>query len=304
MDFLTALSIFVRVAESGSFSAVARERGVTQPAVSRQIAALEAYLGARLVNRTTRNVALTEDGRDFLGQAEAVLQAVEQAEGAVGSRQGGIGGLVRVSAPSVFGRVIIAPRIHTLLQRHSGLSVDLVLDDPTKDLVHEGVDLAIRVGELSGESSYIVRTIGGFSPVIVGAPSYLDDGPALAAPDDLSQHHCIMDDRAAHRETWTLHGPGGPIDVPVAGRLRSDSAEFRHEAVRTGLGLATLSKWMVRHDLRSGALRIVLPEWRSAPISVHAIYPSKRNLAPRVRAVLDFFLDQLKADPELSGLLT
>jgi DNA-binding transcriptional LysR family regulator len=304
MDFLSALSVFVRVAETGSFSAVARERGVTQPAISRQIAALEEHLGARLVHRTTRSVGLTEEGRDFLVPAQTVLQSVEQAETAVGSRQGGISGLVRISCQPVFGRVVIAPRIHLLLQRHKGLSIDLVHEEPTLDLVHDAVDLAVHAGELPAERSYIVRKMGAFSPIIVGAPSYLDSHPALDHPTDLSHHDCIIDDHAAHRETWTLHGPEGPVDIPVGGRFRTDNSDAKREAVLSGIGLAPLSRWLVRHDLRAGTLRIVLPDWRFPPIPVHAIYPSKRNLAPRVRAVLDFLLEQLTVDAEFSDLFT
>ena len=304
MDLLAALSVFVRVAETGSFSAVARERGVTQPAVSRQIAALEEHLGARLVHRTTRSVGLTEEGRDFLGPAQTVLLSLEEAEGAVGSRQGGIAGLVRISCQPVFGRVVIAPRIHVLLERFKSLSIDLVHEDATLDLVHDAVDLAVHAGELPLERSYIVRKMGAFSPVIVGAPSYLDSSPALHVPADLSSHECIIDDNAAHREIWTLHGPDGVIEVPVGGRFRTDNSDSKREAALSGLGLAPLSRWLVRRDLRDGTLRIVLPEWRFPPVPVHAIYPSKRNLAPRVRVVLDFLVEQLTVNPEFADLFT
>lgn len=304
MDLLSALEIFVRVAETGSFSAVARERGVTQPAISRQIASLEEHLGARLVQRTTRSVGLTEDGRDFLGPAKTVLEAVEQAESAVGVRQGGISGLVRVSCPAVFGRVIIAPRINVLLQRHTGLSVDLVHDESTMDLVHDAVDLAIRLGSMPTDGSFVVRRIGSVSQAIVGTPAYLDDSSALTHPTDLAQHHCIIDDRATHREVWTMTGPEGTIEAHVGGRFRTDNSDSKHEAVMSGLGLATLSKWLVRHELRRGTLRIVLPEWQFAPIPIHAIYPSKRNLPPRVRAVLDFLIDEMSKIPDLSETMS
>ncbi len=304
MDFLAAVSVFVRVAETGSFSAVARERGVTQPAVSRQIAALEEHLGARLVHRTTRSVGLTEEGRDFLGPAQSVLQCVEEAEGVVGSRHGGITGLVRISCQPVFSRVVIAPSIHVILQRYSGLSIDLVNEEPTLDLVHDAVDLAIHAGELPVERSYIVRKMGAFSPVIVGSPAYLDRRPALNHPTDLSHHECVIDDNAAHREVWTLHGPEGAVEVPVGGRFRTDNSDSKREAVISGLGLAPLSQWLVRHDLRNGTLRIVLPDWRFPPVPVHAIYPSRRNLAPRVRVVLDFLLEQLTVNPEFADLFT
>ncbi len=302
MDLLASLSVFVRVAETGSFSAVARERGVTQPAISRQIAALEEHLGARLVHRTTRNVGLTEDGRDFLGPAQVVLGSLEEAEAAVGSRHAGIGGSVRVSASVVFGRVIIAPRIHNLLHRHPGLLIDLVVDDPSRDLVHDGIDLAVRSGALASDSSYVARRIGAFSEIIVGAPAYLDAHRPLERPEDLAAHQCILDDRAAQRETWTLHGPDGPVDIHVTGRFRTDSSDAKREAALAGLGLATLSELLIRNEIRTGALRPVLPQWQFAPVPIHAIYPSRRNLAPRVRVVLDFLVEQLVGDPLFSDL--
>ncbi len=303
MDFLSAVRVFVRVAEAGSFSAVAREMGITQPAVSRQVAALEAHLGARLVQRTTRSVALTEDGRDFLDPARTVLQSVEHAEGAVGLRHGGIAGLVRLSSPVVFGRVLIAPRVHLLLERHPGLSVDLVLDEPSMNLVHDGIDLAIRIGEQAAGNTYVARRIGAFSQLIVGSAAYLAANPAPQHPSDLARHECIIDDRSARREVWALYGPGGCVEAPVVGRFRTDSPEAQREAVLSGLGLAKLSKWLVRRELRDGTLRVVLPDWRSAPVPVQAIYPSRRNLAPRTRAVLDFLLEQFRSDPEISEIL-
>lgn len=299
MDLLSAMAIFVRVAESGSFSAVARERGVTQPAISRQIASLEEHLGARLVQRTTRRVGLTEDGRDFLGPAKSVLEAVEQAESAVGVRQGGVSGLVRVSCPAVVGRLIIAPRINVLLQRHAGLSVDLVHESST-DLVHDAVDLAIQLGTAPADGSFVTRRIGLISQVIAGAPAYLDANPALVHPSDLVHHHCIIDDRAAHREVWSMTCNDGVFDAQVGGRFRTDNSDSRHEAVLSGLGLAVLSKWLIRHELRRGTLRVVLPEWKFVPIPIHAVYPSKRNLPPRVRAVLDFLVDEMSKIPDLS----
>ncbi len=300
MDLLAAFQAFVRVAETGSFSAVAREMGLTQPAISRQVAALEAHLGARLVQRTTRNVALTEDGRDFLEPARSALQAVERAEGAVGRRHGGIAGLVRVSTPPVFGRALIVPRLHLLLERHPGLSIDLVLDDPSMDLVHNGVDIAIRIGELAADASYVARQIGLISRLIVGSAAYLADNPEPLHPSDLARHECVLDDRSARRGIWTLGGPEGMVEVSVEGRFSTDSPEAGREAVLTGLGLGMISAWLVRRELQEGTVRTVLRDWKPSPLPMHAIYPSQRNLAPRTRAVLDFLLKDLRSDPEVA----
>ena len=304
MDLLSALGAFVRVAETGSFSAVARERGVTQPAISRQIAALEEHLGARLVQRTTRNIGLTEEGRDFLGPAQTVLESIDAAERSVGIRHAGISGVVRISASVVLGRVIIARRIPLLLKRYPGLSVDLVVDDPLRDLVHDGVDLAIRLGALAVDSSYVVRRLGQFTETVVGAPSYLAVHVAPQRPEDLAHHQCILDDRLEERDVWHLQGPDGPAVIRVNGRFSTDSSDAKRAAALAGLGLATLSIWVMRQDIQEGRLVAVLPDWRCAPVPVHAIYPSRRNLAPRLRVVLDFLIEQLGEDPDFSRSAT
>ena len=217
MDLLAAIKVFVRLAEVGSFSAVARDLGVTQPSISRQVASLESHLGARLVHRTTRSMSITQEGRDFAAAAQLVLEALEQAETSVGRRHRGITGLVRVGAPLLFSRILLAPRIHRLLDRHPGLSVDLVRDDGTSDLIHDSVDIAIRVGDLAEDASYVARPLGSFHRVIVGSAAYLANRPPLTHPAELSGHDCILDDRNARPDVWSLRGADAVIDVTVAG---------------------------------------------------------------------------------------
>ena len=302
MDLLAAFHAFVRVAETGSFSAVAREAGVTQPAISRQIAALEGHLGTRLVQRSTRSVALTEDGRFLLGHARSVLAAVDRAEESVGRRHGRVSGMVRLSAPVVFGRVLIAPRLHTLLERHPELSVDLLLDDRQMDLVQEGIDVALRVGALPPDAPYVARRIGSFQRLVVAASSYFERHAEPQTPADLARHECIQYERHSGPGLWTLNGPDGEFEVPVSGRFHTDSAEAAREAVLTGLGLAVLSAWLVRRELRDGTVRAVLQDYKPPLVPVHAIYPSQRNLAARTRALLDFLVRDLRSDPQSAAL--
>lgn len=302
MDLLAAFRAFVRVAESGSFSAVAREMGVTQPAVSRLVGALESHLGARLLQRTTRSLALTEDGRELLEPARAALDAAERAEGAVGRRHAGPSGIVRIAAPVVFGRVLVAPLVHRLLERHPALSVDLVLSDRVADLVHDGIDVALRVGEVP-DTSLIARRIGAFRRLLVASTGYLDRHGTPRLPADLPAHACILVNSAGHSDTWRLLGPDGPVEVRVSGRFRTDSAEAARAAVRTDLGIAVISGWLMQRELRDGSVRRVLDPWHSAPVPVHAVYPSQRFLAPRTRAVIDFLVDEFRSDPALGTLL-
>jgi DNA-binding transcriptional LysR family regulator len=173
MDLLTAFHAFSRVAESGSFSAVAREMGTTQPAISRQIAALERHLGVRLLHRSTRALALTEDGRDLLVHAARVLEAVEEAEGAIGRRRASPAGLVRLGCSVAFGRLFIAPRMRALLDRHPELSIDLALSDGMQDLVSEGLDIAVRIGEVD-DTTLVARRIGTTNRLVLASAEYLE----------------------------------------------------------------------------------------------------------------------------------
>jgi DNA-binding transcriptional LysR family regulator len=300
LDLLSALRVFVRVAESGSFSAVAREMGLTQPAVSRQVSALETHLGARLLQRTTRSLALTADGQDLLGHARSVLEAVERAEGAVGRQHEGPSGLVRVSSSVSFGRIVIAPRLPGLLERYPLLEVDLRLNDRPADLVHDGIDVAVRVGEIS-EASLIARRIGTVSLQVMGSPMYLARHGVPRTLEDLAQHQCVIRERTAHPNLWRLVGAEGARDVPVSGRFHTDSVEAARVAVNSGVGLAVLSDWLMQRELAAGTVVPVLTEWKPPSLPVHAVYPSQRNLAPRTRAVIDFLVAEFKRDRALSG---
>ena len=300
MDLLAALRAFVRVAEAGSFSAVAREMGATQPAVSRQVAGLEEHLGARLFQRTTRSLTLTEDGRDLLGHARRVLDAVEEAEGSVGRRRAAPGGLVRLAAPASFGRLYVAPKIRRLLERYPDLQVELHMSDMVSDLVAEGTDLAIRAGPVS-EASLVARRIGSSARHVVASAEYLSRHGEPRHPSDLARHACLLFLQQAAPGEWRFEGPDGPVSVPVAGRFRTDSSEAMREAVLSGIGLALAAAWVFAEDLDRGGVRAVLRDFRAPRVPIHAVYPSRRNLAARTRAVLDFFVDEFRLDPAISS---
>ena len=300
MDLLAAFRIFVRVAEAGSFSAVAREVGATQPAVSRQVAALEEHLGARLIQRTTRSLTLTEDGRDLLGHARRVLDCVEEAEAAVGRRQRAPAGLVRLATPASFGRLHVAPRMRRLLDRYPELSIELHMSDTVSDLVADGIDLAIRGGPVT-EASLIARRIGSSARHVFASGDYLERHGEPAHPRDLAGHSCIVFLNSANPHEWSFNGPDGAVAVPVDGRFRTDSSEALREAVLAGVGIALFSAWAFPEELASGQVRTVLHEFQAERLPVHAVYPSRRNLAPRTRAVIDFLADEFRLDPAISS---
>jgi DNA-binding transcriptional LysR family regulator len=299
MDIIAAFKTFVRVAETSSFSAVAREMNMSQPAVSRQVAALEEYLGERLFQRTTRSLALTDDGRDLLGHATRVLAALDEAETAVGKRRGSVSGTVRLSVPVTFGRQHLAPRLGRLLAAHPALDIDLLLSDSYRDLVTEGIDLAIRAGAIA-DSSLIVRRMGSVQLHVVASSCYIATHGAPQTPEDLASHNCLVFTHSAMGGLWHFTGPEGPVTVGVKGQLRSDSGDAIREAVLNSYGIAALPAWFFLDELAAGTVQLLLPGWELPGTPVHLVYPSRRNLAPRVRVVIDFIQSEFLANPLLA----
>ena len=299
MDLLAGFRIFVRIAETGSFSAVAREIGTTQPAVSRQIAALEAHFGARLFQRTTRSLTLTEDGRGLLSHARLVSEAVEETEAAIGRRRSTPSGLVRLGCPGVFGRIYVAPRLGQLLERFPEISIDLSTTDNVVDMVQDGLDLSIRVGEVQ-DAALVARRIGSTTAMVVGSEAYLAEHGEPQHPAELAGHQCVVFTRVPTPDVWNFIGKEGPLAIPVHGRLRSNGIEAVIEAAIAGVGLALVPTWMMHAEALHGRLRPVLQDWRPPPRPISVVYPSRRFLAPRTRAVIDFLVEEFKSDPMIS----
>jgi DNA-binding transcriptional LysR family regulator len=301
MDLLAAFRTFVRISETGSFSAVAREAGTTQPAISRQIAALETHLGARLVQRSTRSLTLTEDGRLLLERARHVIEAVEETEAAVGQRTSLPSGLVRIGCPLVFGRTYIVPHLGGLLEKYPDLTIDLHVADDVVDIVHEGLDVSIRVGEVT-DGSLIARRIGVTTALPVASVAYLDAHGEPNHPSDLAKHTCVIFTRSAEGADWQFTGPDGRVSVHVSGRLRTNSIEAVLASVVAGQGIARVPLWMLREPLRAGLVRPILQPWQAKPTPISAVYPSRRFLPPRTRAVIDYLAQEFRGDPVVSAL--
>jgi DNA-binding transcriptional LysR family regulator len=300
MDLLASFRTFVRIAETGSFSAVARESGTTQPAISRQIAALEEHLGVRLLQRTTRSLRLSEDGQELLGRARLLIEAVDETEAMFGRRRETPSGLVRLGCPSVFGRTYIVPHVGTLLARHPDLSVEVIVADDVVDMVQEGLDISIRVGEVR-DTSMVARRIGSTTSLPVASAAYLDAHGEPTHPSELASHSCVIFTRLPSPGTWILTGPEGPVTVAVSGRLRTNSIESVLAGVLAGHGIALVPLWMMRDPLGAGIVRPILRAWRSRVTPISAVYPSRRFLAPRTRAVIDFLIQEFHADPVISA---
>ena len=294
------MRLFIRVVETGGFSTVARETARTQPTVSRTLAALEEHLGVRLLNRSSRAVTLTDDGRAFYAQALVALESVAEAEASVGRRHGQPSGLLRLGTPVAFGRLHMAPRIPAFLALHPDVEVALSMTDAFVDPVSEGLDLVVRVGTLE-DPSLIARRIGTTRRVTVASTDYLARRGVPLTPSDLRHHECIVYTRLATGARWHFDGPDGPIAVTVRGRFRADNSEAVREAVIAGAGVAVIPVWLFSDELTADHVRIVLGDFEPSTLPIHAVYPSRRLVSPKVRAMIEFLASEFAGAPLLSG---
>jgi DNA-binding transcriptional LysR family regulator len=299
MDILGPMQTFVRVVEAGSFTAVAAQLNTTQPTISRQIAALEEHLGARLLTRTTRALTLTDDGRAFFEQALRALEALSEAENAVGRRRSKPSGLLRIATPVVFGRLHILPRLPAFLARFPDVSVDLAMSDTFTDLAEQGIDLAIRVGEIT-DPGLIAKRIGAVRRVTVASPTYLKAHGTPRSPADLVEHSCIVYTRLATGNRWVFEGDDGPLSVEVKGRFRADNSEAVREAVLAGLGIAVIPAFAFSGEIASGKIKVLLKANEPKQLPMNAVYPSRRFLALKVRAMIDYLAHEFALDPRLA----
>src|SRR6202051_3423455 len=290
MDLLGALSVLVRVVETGSFSAVAREREVSQAAVARQIAQLEEHFGVRLLHRTTRKLSLTDDGQMLTGLGRPWLDGVDGMEAALGRQSASPVGLVRVGV-TVTGSRFLAQRLPTLLADHPRLNVVLVVSDVYGDMMEDRLDIARRLGEVT-DASLVVRRSGTASFVAVAAPSYIERNGRPSTPADLASHTCIVHDIGPDSNLWTFVTPDGSQQFHVSGGFLANDVGAVHIAARSGYGIALLPLFEVLDDLCSGMLVSVLSEFPAPSIPLSLVYPSRRHLAPRTRVVFEFIMEQ------------
>lgn len=292
MDLLGALGVLVRVVETGSFSAVARERALSQAAVARQVSQLEEHFGVRLFHRTTRKLSLTDDGEVLLGLARPVLDGVDGLEAALGRQRGSPVGLVRVGVTVAASR-LLAQRLPILLAGHPGLKVELVVGDRLGDMIEERLDLAMRVGEIT-DASLVARRSGTAVRVAAAAPSYIRRHGEPSSPAEIANHTCIVHGVGPNSDLWTFVTPDGPRDFRASGGFLANDVRAVHLAARTGYGIAYLALFEVADDLRNGRLVRVLRDFPAPGVPFSLVYPSRRHLAPRTRLVIDFIWEQVR----------
>jgi LysR family transcriptional regulator, regulator for bpeEF and oprC len=299
MDRLDAIGLFVRVVDNGSFSAVARMLGVGQPAVSKQIAALETHLGAQLLQRTSRSVTLTEAGRDFYESAVRLVGDVEAAESRVGRGRIAPSGLVRATVAPVFGRLHVVPRLREFFARYPEVAVELVVADRVMNLVEEGVDVGVHNGELS-DSSLIARKIAQTPVVTVATPAYLAAHGEPMTPTELERHACVIYAPQGAPRGWGFVGRFGPIAYHPKGPFRTNDAEQIRAAVLANLGLAHTPGWLFAAEIAAGAVRPVLTNFEPARLSISAVRPGGRFLASKVKVFIDFMAEVFAEEPSLA----
>ena len=299
MTSLIAYTAFARAYELGSFSAVARELGITQSTVSKHIAALEVALGVQLFARTTRQLSPTHEAARLHESVLVLLDAAEAIPGSLGSARAEPAGLLRLSMPDSFGRARLLPHAIAFLAAHPKVRLDIRLSDQAVGLVEEGVELAVRIGEL-GASSLVARPLGIVEQTVVATPAYLARHGEPRDPTELAGHHCIVYTGMAKGQRWVFESEQGRQVVEVAGSLAMDSADAVYGAVLAGVGIARLPGWIAEADLASGAVRALLPDFYPLPMPVNFVYPQTRMLSARARAFIDFVVARWSAG-SLSG---
>ncbi len=294
MDRFDAMAAFVAVCDANGFAAGARRLGVSPSAVTRLIGALESRLGARLLQRTTRSLSLTDAGRRYLERATWILAEVEEAEASAQSERSVPRGRLAVGAPRMFGRLHVAPQLSAFLARYPEVAGELQLNDRVVNLVEEGVDVAIRIGALD-DSSLVARRLGETRRVVVASPAYLDRRGRPQRPEDLNGHEVALFASLDALSEWHFVARDGrTMRIRLAPRFLSNSNEAAIDYVVAGGGLARVMAYQVVDQIRAGRLDVVLSEYEGPPLPINAVYPSSRLLSAKVRA----FIDLIAADAD------
>lgn len=288
MDRLLAMEMFVRVVETGSFSKAAREFNTTQPTVTKQVAATEARLKVRLLNRNTRGVSLTEAGSLYYDKCKNIVREAEEAEHVVRRRDSQAQGLLRIGTSVAFGRRVVVPLALEYMARHPQVQVDLSFEDRYVDLIAQGIDVAVRMGKLA-DSSLGARFLGMNPWVIVAAPAYLKKHGTPKRAQDLSAHVALIYSSVVGDDVWRMHTPkGDPVTVPVTGRLRSNNLSAVLAAAREGLGIALMPRYVASDSLAAGRVVEVLPGHALPEQEIHAVFPSPKLVPGKVSSFVAF----------------
>lgn len=291
MDRIDAMRAFVSVADLEGFAPAARKLGLSASAVTRLIASLENHLGARLLQRTTRSVTLTDVGARYLERARRILGDVEEAEASAQAERTQPSGRLVVSAPLMFGRLHVGPMMSAYLKKFPDVSAELRLSDRMINLVDEGVDIAVRIGHLA-DSSVVARAVGDMRRVVVGSPRYLKAHGTPSKPSDLTGHEIIQFAGASSLSEWRFTENGRDLRIPHASRFTTNSTDAAVLHAEQGGGLVGVLAYQAADSIKAGRLKIVLANYEPPPMPIHLVYPTSRLLSAKVRAFVDLVVAQ------------
>ena len=298
MDRFTALKVFRHVVELNSFAAASRRLGLSPAAVSKNVNELEAHLAVRLLNRTSRRMSLTEAGELYYDRVVRLLDDLADADGTIGAMQHSPSGILRVSAPMTVTLVGLATAIPKFLDHYPDVTLDLRLDDRRVNIVEEGFDVALRGSDNLEDSGLIARKLMTMDHVLCASPSYFAKNGAPNHPDELATHNCVQFSLSDHATEWTFEKDGQKVKMPVVGRYKVSSSLAVREALRAGFGISLIPRMYVEEDLEAGRLSTALAEWASDATTLYAVYPSRRYVVSKVRAFVDFLIEELGERPQ------
>lgn len=301
MDRFHLIKVFVAVVDAEGFAGAARQLNLSPPAVTRAIAELESHLGVRLFTRTTRVVRVTEPGARYVEDCRRILAEMEEADESISGLHGSPRGRLTITAPALFGALYITPVVTEYLERYPEVSASCWFLDRVVNLVEEGVDVALRIGELADSSLQAVR-VGQVRRVIVAAPSYLQEHGEPKTPQELQQHRIVAASGVTPQPEWRLRDPeGNPCSVKLAPRMTTTTNDAAVAAAVSGFGLSRLMSYQVDAHLRAGRLQTVLVDYEQAPLPVHLVHREGRHASQKARAFLDLAIERLRGNPALSA---
>jgi DNA-binding transcriptional LysR family regulator len=298
MDKLGLMEIFVRIVETGSFSAVAREMAMSQPTISKQIGALERSLNTRLLNRTTRSLSLTEAGAAYYERCRKIIDQIQAAETSLGAVEGALAGTLSVNSSVAFGQMFLTQLVLDFQKLHSELAVILTLNDRYIDLVEEGIDVAIRFGRLM-DSGLVARRVASSPVALVAAPEYVAEHGVPSHPSELTRHSCLHYTYLSTGNEWVFPSPRGEVRVRISGTFRSNNGYALRDAMLGGHGIAIMPLVFVQRELEDGRAIALLPEFTNNALPVNAVYPAGRYVPDKLRAFVDFVQTRLPTIPGL-----
>ncbi len=300
IDRLAAMEAFVRVVNARSFSRAAEQLCIGQSALSKTITQLERRLGVRLLLRSTRKLMPTEAGQSFYEHAQRSIEEADEADRVARGAAETLSGRLRICAAVTFARLHVIPHLSTFLAQHAALEIDIILDDRNIDLIEAGVDVALRMGQLS-DSTLTARKIAQCHRRVIGTPSYFESMGVPQTPTDLAVHQAVIYAQRGGGTNWVFRRGTAEISVTVEGRLRVSAAEGVRECVLAGMGFAIASEWMFAPELRSGTVKSVLNNWSLPPVDLWAVFPMGRDVSAKARAFAGFIQKQMSHREAHSG---